>query len=1370
MANSRLRAKKFFITALNDRFPDNLQFNILSLLNDDSSLLVNQYAKVFTLKNLGEFEISKEDNFGVLSFFPNDNRPNDYTYAFLSFNFTLDSPSEEFESEFLGDLVRVGSFSTKKSENFSKIVEIPFDFSSSKLEIQSSIGDNFQFDEISFTHNGNNSGIGVTTLSNVKYGTIFSGPLIRSSPIGLGTFFSYIENNKVFIDFIPAIPITTEIDFNISLVSIANTNFSIEGSKNLRNTNISSKKTIIPKNEETNEIFTYTVGFHNEQYQASYYIAQCTDLTNNNVQISEIVVINSRTQSYSLEYASIFTKDRIGTFSALKTIETELLFTPLENIDVEVVIFQIKISSTTELPDLSLLNLDNFQIESGLNRSGIDGQFVLDFNLTHKETPIFERLFNGSNPGIVDLTNNTILLPRHFYVTGEKIKYISDELDESSSVNSIQIEEINIPGIGNTNKLPAEVYVIKVDSLRIKLAKNAEDALKILPESLNFTNLGVGLVHKFISTQQNTKSLISIDNVIQSPIRFTDTVSILSEDVDFDNSSILVDNEKLFFFDDIIKINDEIMRVSSIGIGSTNSMIVKRNALGSDRQQHLAGSFVRKFKGNYNIVNNRIYFTVPPYGLTPTSTVNDAFDEKDYLGIQTKSSFDGRIFLRSGVPLSVNKAYTGNHIFDDLNDQFDGIETQFILKENNQNIVGISTNSAIVLLNSIYQTPKGSQASNLQYYDLEEELEETKINFNGRSIQNPIDINTTEIPYGGVIVSIGSTDGFGYQPLVSAGGSAIVSSAGTISQISIGNSGSGYRSGIQTQVNVGVKTYSVGIPNIEIVGIASIENGNIVDVQITNPGSGYTSTNPPEVVFDNPLGYINIPLVYSKQSQPGIGTQATINITVGKGNNIIDFNIDNYGYGYNVGDILTIPISGNVGIPTISDNNLFKEFQIFVDETYNVDFSGWSMGQFEVFDPLNSKFNGRNKNFQISLNGEPFSISKRIGSPIEIEYTLLVFINDILQIPFKDYTFSGSIIRFNSAPKGSSDNPPFKGDTSKIIFYKGTEEIDVNFVEILDSPKIGDYLTIKSNLKNLTQKPRIIEFISSINTADTNKYSNIGISENENLLRPVTWCKQTEDLYILGKEVTKNRKIYDPYINPIAYLIKNLNDDDTEIFVDSAKLVFDYSKESISKSDLNVIEIISNSDTVGEYEKVTNVQNIEGDFGIIVGIGSTSISGIANTCLIFDLFIPPDSYLRNNELNLQPSVGGVIGIQTGYRFVVSGTNDGSPNISFDVDGNIIGVGTTFLDNIYECLDFYTDTKNVVGVGFALVTSIICPVNTYDGISEFGKFYGKYSWGKLTIPFRSSPKSFNINIPALSGIGTNPIIRRKNSLRTKSYLP
>ena len=59
------------------------------------------------------------------------------------------------------------------------------------------------------------------------------------------------------------------------------------------------------------------------------------------------------------------------------------------------------------------------------------------------------------------------------------------------------------------------------------------------------------------------------------------------------------------------------------------------------------------------------------------------------------------------------------------------------------------------------------------------------------------DPNKSRFPAGGLIISVGSTEGNGYQQLESAGGTATVSAAGTISAISIGNSGSGYRAGLK---------------------------------------------------------------------------------------------------------------------------------------------------------------------------------------------------------------------------------------------------------------------------------------------------------------------------------------------------------------------------------------------------------------------------------------------------------------------------------------------------------------------------------------------------------------------------------------------
>ena len=82
----------------------------------------------------------------------------------------------------------------------------------------------------------------------------------------------------------------------------------------------------------------------------------------------------------------------------------------------------------------------------------------------------------------------------------------------------------------------------------------------------------------------------------------------------------------------------------------------------------------------------------------------------------------------------------------------------------------------------------------------------TSIRFTGTATSIGNDVNTSNLPVGGVIVSVGSTEGFGYQPLVAAGGTATVSTAGTIRAITLSNAGSGYRYGIGQVVNVGIQT------------------------------------------------------------------------------------------------------------------------------------------------------------------------------------------------------------------------------------------------------------------------------------------------------------------------------------------------------------------------------------------------------------------------------------------------------------------------------------------------------------------------------------------------------------------------------------
>ena len=223
--------------------------------------------------------------------------------------------------------------------------------------------------------------------------------------------------------------------------------------------------------------------------------------------------------------------------------------------------------------------------------------------------------------------------------------------------------------------------------------------------------------------------------------------------------------------------------------------------------------------------------------------------------------FQGRTFLRSGIQDSSNETYHENYVFDTISEQFNGEERNFDLKSNGSDVTGIATDNAVILINDIFQGPGLSRD-----YTLNENAGITSIRFTGTATSISSDANTSNLPLGGVIVSVGSTEGLGYQPLVAAGGTAVVSSAGTITSISIGNSGSGYRVGVQTVVNVAVASSSLTTPAIEFIGTAAISGGNIVSVAITNPGSGYNQTNPPSVVFDDPLSYSDIPLIYSTSS------------------------------------------------------------------------------------------------------------------------------------------------------------------------------------------------------------------------------------------------------------------------------------------------------------------------------------------------------------------------------------------------------------------------------------------------------------------------------------------------------------------------
>jgi hypothetical protein len=203
-------------------------------------------------------------------------------------------------------------------------------------------------------------------------------------------------------------------------------------------------------------------------------------------------------------------------------------------------------------------------------------------------------------------------------------------------------------------------------------------------------------------------------------------------------------------------------------------------------------------------------------------------------------------------------------------------------------------------------------------------------------------------------------------------------------------------------------------------------------------------------------------------------------------------------------------------------------------------------------------------------------------------------------------------------------------------------------------------------------------------------------------------------------------------------------------------------------------------------EFINNV-SYEGDYGEVVGMGTTG------SYFYLDFLIPYNSPLRDGDLNNSPI--SISGIQTGYYFTIRNSNLGNGSISLTNNGDLIGIGTTCFDNIYQVYETSLLERNVPGVGVTYVNRIKTRVqdlstvefpsivsfdstiitfdsnlNTFDNRGLDSRIYGQYSWGRILTPERRNPLEFiGYTLNGVIGLSTNPSIDRFNPLRFKNYL-
>lgn len=1304
---------KIFTLIQDTEIRNRKQFGIVTLLQDGTIGYSNQYGTLDTGKSLGSFDyIGAGTSQWGLTFFPNLFEFNNYEVSYFSFS-GIESVLE-VGSKDIGDIISIGSSSVSVPVSTeTTLIQIPTSKRSAKLHVQLEKGDNeYFYTELNLLHDG-------TDVELLQYGSIDSTPGISE---GFGTYDAEISGGNVNVKITPTVG--TALTANILSIETDATATGV-GTTSLVTTNLSSyyKQISASATPVSHEIASY-----GDPFACEYFMVTVHDTTNDEYEVFECHVLDSNNLGI-VKYGSIISYVGLGTIGVSKSSETvSLVYTPNEDIAVDVRVFGISLKNFDNITGISSISdLNNNILFSDYGTyTGTEFDKKRSFTLKNNDNPIFQRSFLGNSSTIVDITNNQVTIPNHFFVTGEKVEY-SYENSNVSTLNAINITSTDIGGI-TTDKLPTELYVVKFSNTKVGFAQSAFDALSSSPTLLDFTSVGIGTFHKITATNQNAKALVAIDNIIQAPVTETKVTTKLDEDIIFDTDFEVVGIQS-FKANDIIKIDSEFMLIQDIGVGQTNSFRVLRGQLGSGVATHGVGTTVNLMGGNYNITDNIINFVEAPFGSTPIGTTTGNPDERDFTGLSTNSTFQGRTFIRSGIENADYDTYSTNYTFDNIQSQFNGQKKSFSLLNGGNNVIGFSTQQAIILNSNILQEPQGAQATTGDFR-LEETAGVTSITYLGDFSSSEDDPNKADIPRGGTIISIGSSKGFGYQPLIAAGATCTVSAAGTILSVAIGNSGSGYRVGVQT-VNVGYAVSSVGLSTVVNIGTATVQNGSIVAITTSYEGVNLDQNNPPLIVIDKPLPYGGIPLVYADGSN-GIGTGARVDVTVGQGSSVINFEIISGGFGYGNGETLRLAIGGTTGIQTTGSSD-FAHFEINVTDVYRDTFNGFTIGELDVFDKLDDEFDGKTTKFPLKIANSQFAIEVEKGSEIDITQTLIVTINDILQVPNDAYKFNGgSIIEFTEPPK--------KGDTSKIIFYKGTPDVDVTFVDILETVKIGDTLQLKNDAIRgqdfgLQQEQRIVTGITTLDTTTTFPYDGPGLSTDLALVRPITWCKQTDDISIDGKFVTKDRVSQEPSIFPAAYLTSYIGVSSNYAYTDTARPFFD------SRRETNLLE----------YQDLVTITD---QSSIRTAIATAVISG--GSVISLPISDPGEGYTSLNSPNISISAPNTLGGETATAEVytdgdiVSFINITNPGTGYTQPPNVLIEQPSVKRETISISSYFGDQGTIVG--YALSTNGLTTFELYIPEDSFMRDTDVVGTA-VTISQLSTDDIFVVN---LSNIGVNTI--------------
>jgi len=920
--------------------------------------------------------------------------------------------------------------------------------------------------------------------------------------------------------------------------------------------------------------------------------------------LHQIMLIQDETDIYVQQspFLSVGSTNGIGTFGGEYSGSNFILkFYPDTTITSKVNIsafnqcFYTTLDIQNTAPNLSYGTVEesiDIKLYNAINGSRIN---KTNFNLNSNGIEIFRKRFNPINPLTPDPSTGIFTIQNHFFSNLEKLIYTPKSTFIGVGASAVGIgSTLNSVGVVTTI-LPSDVYVIKLSDNTFKLSTRKDYAT--LGIGVTFTSYGSGNAHQLEMDKKLEKSLITIDNIAQYPLQFTPIAYNLlgnGGQISAGSSIFALSGISTIIPKDILKIDNEYMGIINVGLGTTNVgpitnsgnvnlVEVTRAFVGSSATTHTDTTSVRIYKGSYNIVDSNIFFAESPRGNPQI--------ERDSSNLTFETSdFTGRVFLRND--------YTSNQLYDDISSQFTGIGRTFTLTVGGANTVGLGTTggNGILFINGVFQTPTTINNPQNNFSIIENTVSGiSSVVFSGITssgtgtiITSDFDVNQNQTPRGGIIISLGSSIGLGYAPLVGAAVTAVVGAGGSIVSVGLGttdNLGSGYN-GV---VSVGVSVYQSDHIGDTAIITASVGAGGTLSFTVVGGGTGYTN---PKVFVSEP-SYENLSVIGVSRLGLGATTRTGIglllNVEVGASSatgigstyfEVSRFSISRQGYSFRRGDVFK-----PVGLVTAKGlASPLSEFQLTVVDTFSDSFAAWQFGEFDYIDSVKNYQDGVRTRFPLFYNNELLSFESLEDSQINLSNALLIVINGVIQDPGVAYEFDGGTsFVFTTAPRPE--------DNVAIFFYKGTDGDDVIVNDTINETlKRGDTVQVLKNNSipgTITQDKRTIFDLSFSDKFETNLYSNQGVDSENN--KPLSWIKQKVDRKINGEDVYKTRDSIESLIYPTAKIIKDFSTTSDEIFVDNAEF-FNYDLTAPEKFDALIFSGVADPVSAG----ITAIVSIAG--------------------------------------------------------------------------------------------------------------------------------------------------------------------------------